>query len=119
MGASCPWVFRDGRGTESTAERSSSLRRRHTFRRMPKTISNGNGTILCFSGGITVLELINGARGAPLTYGQLGGVGVVVVVGVVGVVVPNAFSQRILNRFLKEIFFAIDVSWAEMNDYRS
>ena len=47
-------------------------------------------------------QMINGARGAPLTYGQLGGVGVVVVVGVVGVVgVPNAFSQRILNRFKK------------------
>ena len=41
-------------------------------------------------------NVINGARGAPLTYGQLGVVGVVVVV-----VVRHAISQRILNRFEK------------------
>ena len=40
-----------------------------------------------------IFGLIDGARGAPSTYGQLA------VVGVVVVVVRHAISQRILNRF--------------------
>ena len=43
--------------------------------------------------------MINGGRGPPLTYGQLGCVGVVVRVRVR--VVRDAISQRILNRFEK------------------
>ena len=55
-----------------------------------------SGIFLRMSGSV-----INGARGAPLTYGQLG------VVDVVGV--GDAISQRILNRFMIFFFIYTDI----------